>query len=115
MDRIIRKVEKLEKVTVLSLELDSITMNESQELVDKFTGLIAEGGRSFILDLSGTNFIPSIVIASLVMMLKRAKENGADLVICGLRDTIKKVFEITNLTKVFIFFDTKEEALKRYA
>ena len=35
------------------------------------------------------------------------------MVLCGLKDKVKEIFEVTNLDKVFKIYPTREEALKQ--
>jgi anti-sigma B factor antagonist len=116
MSDLIYRVEKDEDLIILTLMLDNVLLDENEELKETFTGFIEEGAKKIVLDLSETSFISSIVLASLVFMLKRAKEAGGDLVISGVKGKVAEVLRITNLDKVFeIFADSKEaiEFLKK--
>ncbi len=113
MEDSIYKVDREKEITILTLTLDNITMNENEELKKVFTTLLDEGSKNIILDLSNTAFMSSVVIASLVFMLKRAKEAGGDLAICGVKDKVKDVLTITNLDKVFDIFDDRQKAVSK--
>ncbi|MDP8260830.1 MAG: STAS domain-containing protein [Candidatus Kappaea frigidicola] len=111
MSNLIYRVEKDQDLIVLTLMLDNVLMDENEELKDTFSGFIDEGAKRIVLDFSETAFISSIVLASMVFMLKRAKEAGGNLVLSGVKDKVAEVLKITNLDKVFEIFNDNKEAV----
>ena len=108
-------LEKMGQLAVLKLKLENITMLQNEDLKKAFAGLLDGGTRNIILDLEGITFVSSIVLASLVYMLKRAKEVGGNLVLDGLTDNVKTVLETTNLDKVFDIFQNRQDAIGKFA
>ncbi len=114
MEELIYKVDMKEGVAIMTLVFDNITMHQNEELKKAFSTLLNRGNKNIVLDLSKITYISSVVIASLVFMIKRAKEAGGDLVICGVKGKVKEVLEMTNLDKVFSIFDDRQKALDRF-
>lgn len=114
MDDSIYKIDRLGEIAIMTLTLDNITMFQNEELQKAFTGLLDSGTKNIVLDLFKTNFISSIVLASLVFMLKRAKEAGGNLVICGVKEGVRRVLNLTNLDKVFDIFDDRQKAITQF-
>ena len=114
MDDSICKIDRQGDITILALILDNITMYQNEELQKAFAALLDKGKKKIVLDLSNIDFISSIVIASLVFMVKRAREAGGNLVLCGVRDKVKKVLAITNLDKVFDIFEDRQKAISYF-
>jgi anti-sigma B factor antagonist len=110
MDRSICKVDIKEKFTVMTLKLDYVTSSESRELLDLFNEVFAKGAKNIILDLSGTSYMSSMVIASLVSMHKRAKGEGGKLVLSCANERIQEILDTTKLGKVFTIYHTLEAA-----
>ncbi|MDB4349556.1 STAS domain-containing protein [Omnitrophica bacterium] len=115
MDGSFYKVHKEKDVTILTLTLGNITMQETEGLKRGFSALLKEGSKNIVLDFSGTTFISSVVLASLVFMLKQTKEAGGDLVICGAKGRVKDVIVMTNLHKVFNLFNDTQEAKSHFS
>ncbi len=89
-------------------DLDAFSSKDFKTMVIDF----AEKGYSrYIVDLSGTPFIDSSGLVALISLLKRAKLMGGYLRLVGVHQSIKDIFSITGLNKVFEFYDTVEEAL----
>jgi anti-sigma B factor antagonist len=63
-----------------------------------------------IVDLSRVTFIDSTGLGVLVGALKRVREKGALSLVCPQRQ-VRRVFEITGLTKVFPMFDNLDAAV----
>jgi anti-sigma B factor antagonist len=63
-----------------------------------------------VVDLSRVTFIDSTGLGVLVGALKRVREKGALSLVCPQRQ-VRRVFEITGLTKVFPMFDRLEDAI----
>jgi hypothetical protein len=63
------------------------------------------------VDLSRVSFIDSTGVGVLVGAFKRVREIGTLSVVCPQR-SVRRVFEITGLTQVFILHKTVEDALR---
>ena len=114
MENSFYKVDTQEGVTILTLTWENIAWRENEELKKVVSKFLDEGMKDIVLDLSNISFISSIVLASLVYTLKRAKEGNGNLVLCGLQDKVKKVLVITNLDKIFDIVADKETAISRF-
>jgi len=69
---------------------------------------------SLLLDFESVEYLSSAVLTELLRVHKRLQESGGSLRLCGLNQDIRKVFEITNLDKVFVIYDSLKEGLKRF-
>ena len=69
--------------------------------------LIDDGDGTIVVDFTATSFIDSSGLGVLVGALKRLRETDREsaLVLTGLHDSVRKVFEITGLTDVFTIRD----------
>ncbi len=99
-------------IIIITLNIDSITSEENENLKKTFQDILDTNVKDVILDLSQTFFISSLVIASLVYIYKELKNRNGGLVLCGVKDRVKDVLEITNLDKVFTITDNRTTALQ---
>ena len=80
-------------------EIDVAT---SPRLKTELVSLLDRDARTIVLDLSATTFIDSSGLGVLVGALKRLREhNGDAIVLRGLQEPVRRVFEITGLTDLF--------------
>ena len=63
------------------------------------------------LNMSGIRYIDSSGIATLIEVLKKARNLKKDFVLFGLGPAVHGVLKLTNLLGVFRVFDTEEHAL----
>src|SRR6267378_8498675 len=79
-----------------------IDVASSPQLRQELISLIDRGARSIVLDLHSMSFIDSSGLGVLVGALKRLREHTGDaIVLRGMQDPVRRVFEITGLTELF--------------
>ena len=66
---------------------------------------------NLVVDLSGVTFIDSTALATLVSGMKRCRQLGGDLHLCGLRQSVRIIFELTKLDRAFEIFSDQAEAI----
>jgi anti-sigma B factor antagonist len=103
------KVEERGDVAVLAVsgEVDVATVPRLRE---QLHGLVASGTPRIVVDLDAVDFLDSTGLGVLVGALKRVRANGGELALVCTAPRIRKVFEVTGLTKVFALFDSVDEA-----
>jgi anti-sigma B factor antagonist len=65
-----------------------------------------------VVNLREVRYVDSSGIASLVEVLKEARNTGKRLVLFGLNTAVQQVLQLTRLTKVFEIRETEQEALE---
>ena len=98
-------------VVVVEGDLDA---NSAPDLRTKFEELLGKGENEYVIDLSGVPFMDSSGIAALVNLFKRVRIGAGDVKLCGLREEIIKVFQLTRLDRVFDIFDNRADAIASY-
>ena len=72
--------------------------------------LVAQGKQRIVVDLDAVDFLDSTGLGVLVGGLKRLRSHDGDLLLVCNQSRIRKVFEITGLTKVFSIYETVDAA-----
>ena len=65
-----------------------------------------------VVNLREVRYVDSSGIASLVEVLKEARNTGKRLVLFGLNKAVREVLHLTRLTRIFDIQDTEDEALR---
>jgi len=93
-------VSEREGETVLSAsgELD---VNTAPELREHLSRLINGGARQITVDLAEVSFVDSTALSVLVSALKRLRHADGDLALASPNPSVRRVFEITGLTRLF--------------
>ena len=76
--------------------------------------LLQKQEKYVVFDFSELNYINSFGIGILVDLQKNILKNEGIVKICGLSPSIKKIFQITYLTRVFEIFENFEQALDSF-
>ncbi|HED2947477.1 TPA: STAS domain-containing protein [Klebsiella variicola subsp. variicola] len=69
--------------------------------------------KNVLLDLSHVDFIDSSSLGALVSILKSVNGQG-ELVLCSLNDTIKNLFKLTRMDRIFSIKETRQDALNTF-
>ncbi len=92
--------------------LDVVTIQrigrELYELVEQ------QNRKSIVLDFDSVRFLSSQALGVLLTLRRKAEKTGATVVLARLRAELARVFKITNLDKMFDFYDTIEKSLDRF-
>lgn len=102
-----RKEGNVLVVKVLDKRLDAHVAND---FINKMSGYISSGNSLFVLNVSEIDFIDSSGLGAIVTVLKRLGGKG-DLVICGARDAVMRMFKLTRMNKVFDMFESEKDAI----
>jgi anti-sigma B factor antagonist len=95
-------------VLAVSGEVDVATVPRLRE---QLHGLVAQGSNKIVVDLDSVDFLDSTGLGVLVGALKRVRSNDGELSLVCTQPRIRKVFEVTGLTKVFNLYDSVDEAV----
>jgi anti-sigma B factor antagonist len=90
------------------LDMASVSQMKLQEYINA-------GRVKLVLDLEGIEFIDSAGLGEIVRSMKRAREAGGDLRLCGMHGQVGKIIEITGLHKAIAVYPTREEAVASWS
>jgi anti-anti-sigma factor len=85
-----------------------------QALTDAYVTATSEA-TTILLNFAGVGYINSTGIAVIVGLLARARKDGRTLVVCGLSEHYRVIFEITRLIDFMQVFASEEAALSSVA
>lgn len=71
-------------------------------------------GINLLLDFERVNYLSSAVLTELLRINEAVQEAGGRLRLCALNQDIRKVFEITNLDRIFVIYGAPDEAEERF-
>ncbi|OAB60598.1 hypothetical protein AY599_14340 [Leptolyngbya valderiana BDU 20041] len=98
-------------VVSLSGEVDIVRSPDLQTALQDAIGRLPKGG-GVVVDLSGVTYMDSSGVATLVRGLQLSRKKGAGLVLCGLQDRVRSIFEIARLDTVFPIAGSLDEAVQ---
>lgn len=79
---------------------------QCQKMIDK-------GAKYIVADLEKLEYLSSAGLRSILLISKKLKSLGGDLVFCGVHGSVEEIFSISGFSSIFEFFETPEKALAR--
>ncbi|MUM77134.1 anti-sigma factor antagonist [Pseudodesulfovibrio sp. F-1] len=97
-------------ITVLAVD-GNLDAEGTQALEEKVLALLEAGETSLLFDFSGLDYINSSGLRILVLAYQRLKKASGRVAICGVRDYIQEVFEVSGYDKIFPLFRDRAGAM----
>lgn len=72
---------------------------------------VDEGEEKLLLDLGGVDYINSTCLRVVLTAAKRLHAGQGRLVLCGLQDTIREVFDISGFSRILEIHPSRGQAL----
>ena len=102
--------EKIEDITILTLPGDAMDAANSQEIKRDIAPNFTPGAK-VVLDLSRLRFVDSTGVGTILSSLRRLKEEGGALALCGVQRPVRLLFDLVRLDKMVSICGTREEAI----
>uniref|UniRef100_A0A7V3VS69 Anti-sigma factor antagonist n=1 Tax=Mesoaciditoga lauensis TaxID=1495039 RepID=A0A7V3VS69_9BACT len=97
-----------DSLAILKGELDAYqSIDFKKRMIEE---AINATNKRILVDMTNLSYIDSAGLGALVSLLKRANEGSKEIRFFGMRNNVKKIFELTKLNMIFKIFDTYEEA-----
>lgn len=90
-------------ITILTVN-GNLDAEGTQALEEKVLALLDAGETSLLFDFTGLDYINSSGLRILVLAYQRLKKASGKVAICGVRDYIQEVFEVSGYDKIFPLF-----------
>src|SRR5262245_23773101 len=102
--------EHVEGVTVVQVKgrLDSTT---SPALGERLSAILGAAKARVLVDFSQLEYISSAGFRVLLQAAKRADQNTARLVLCGLSSKVRQLFDLGGFLDLFAITGTREEGI----
>ncbi len=96
---------------VVVLPSGEIDLNASPVLRQELKRVQTARPERLIVDLSGVPYMDSSGVATLVEAMQIARKNSTRLVLCGMQDKVRSIFEIARLDTVFTIAPDSQAAM----
>ncbi len=105
------KLEKQGEVIIFDIRGDLTSFSETS-LNEAYKKAIDQDARRILLKIEEDAYINSGGIALLIQMMAQIKRNNQFVVITGISEHFKKIFNMVGITKFAKIYDTMEVALE---
>lgn len=97
-------------VVILAVD-GNLDAEGTQALEEKVLALLEGGETRLLFDFTGLDYINSSGLRVLVLAYQRLKKAQGKVAICGVKDYIQEVFEVSGYDKIFPLYPARVEAL----
>lgn len=97
--------------TLVVIPAGRLDSNNATSFEKTVTDYVRNGERRIVIDLSQIDYISSAGLRVVLMLVKQLKGSNGSLVLCGMKPSIKEVFDISGFSKILQIRGTRAEAL----
>jgi anti-sigma B factor antagonist len=105
-------VERLSDDVCVVLVHGEADLHSASELRERLAGVIDDGPKRVLVDLSDTSFIDSMALGVLLGGTKRLRAGDGQLELIVPKPDIRRIFEITMLDRILVIHPSREIALE---
>lgn len=101
-------------ILVIELREDNLDASNVREFRDAMQSLMKDHTR-VVLDMSGVRFVDSSGLGALISCLRHVNGRKGDLHLCELSRTVRALFELMRMHRVFHIHEHRAEAVAAFA
>lgn len=98
-------------VTVFYLK-GEIDLYSSPDIREELSKLIDRERKKILISFKDVSYIDSSGLATLIELYQRAKKWQGDIILVDMEDSVKGIFELSRLDKIFTILATLEEGIQ---
>ena len=102
-------IEQYESDVVLTPH-GEVDLSSSPELRESLLSVLRDKPAKLIVNLDKTPYMDSSGVATLVEAMQKAMRSQTKLVLCGMEEKVRSIFEIARLDAVFTIVDDTQAA-----
>ena len=92
--------------------LDFSSATPFQKEIDEVIANTDEGTKALIIDCAALEYVSSAGLRAFLTSARAAGKKGIGFAVCGLADTVKEAFEISNFGAVMKIVETRDDAVR---
>ncbi len=105
--------EATEQAHIVSLQ-GQINSANAAGIESDVVALVDGGAKNLVLDFSALDYISSAGLRMVLVVAKRLKAEGGQLVLCGMQPHVREVFDISGFLAILNVEPGRAEALARF-
>jgi anti-anti-sigma factor len=92
-----------------------LIMANASETRSELKKILEDGNGRMVIDLSATEYMDSSGLAAIVSALQAARTKDGDVYLARMNDTLRALFELTQLHKICQIFDDTDSAVAAFS
>jgi anti-sigma B factor antagonist len=100
-------------VLVIGLHEDNLDASNVREFKDVIQSMMHERTK-VVLDMSAVKFVDSSGLGALISCLRALNSRRGDFKLCAMSKTVRALFELMRMHRVFNIYDSREDAVRSF-
>lgn len=106
-------LEKMGEVMVAVLPGEYLDARNAKEFKREIEPVL-EANTKVVFDLSQLRFVDSSGLGAILSCLRQLNNSGGDLKLCGMSKSVRTLFELVRMHRIFEIFNSREEAVRAF-
>ncbi|HUJ60684.1 MAG TPA: STAS domain-containing protein [Kofleriaceae bacterium] len=106
--------ERVQGVTIAELPYDELDASNASDFKRDAASLVGSETR-LVFDLTRLRFVDSSGLGAFLSCLRKVNARGGELKLCGLSKSVRAVFELVRMHRIFDIQPTREAAVRAFA
>lgn len=106
-------MERTNNVTVVTIPGDSLDAANAKEFKRSVSDTLARSSK-VVFDLSHLQFVDSSGLGAILSCFRQLSATGGDLKLCGMTKSVRVLFELVRMHRVFDIYNSKGEAVRAF-
>jgi anti-sigma B factor antagonist len=102
-------IDNIRDISVVTVPGTTLDASSAKDFKTAMLPVLLPGAK-VILDLSQLKFVDSSGLGAMLSSLRQLNGVGGDLKLCGMNKSIRSLFELVRMHRVFEIYNTREEA-----
>ncbi len=107
------KIESVGDVTIIVLQGENLDASNTKEFKITMSTLL-HAKRKVVFDMNSLRFVDSSGLGAFLSCLKMCDAAGGDLKLFGMTKSVRALFELVRMHRVFDIFNTREESVRAF-
>ena len=108
------KSDKAGEITILQIEGDTLDASNATEFKNEINAILEQSQVKVLLDMQNLKFVDSSGLGAIISCLRKLKSVGGDLKLCQMSASVRALFELVRLHRIFDIFDSRDEGIARF-
>jgi len=106
-------IERQNNITLVTITADTLDDGNEKSFRKEVISSL-DPGANVVLDLDGVKFIDSSGLGAILSCHRHLQTAKGDLKLCCMRETVRSLFELVRMHRIFEIYDSSEEAMESF-
>lgn len=106
-------IESINDITVVQIAHENLDAGNVKEFRDSIAPIL-ERSKRVIFDMRELRFVDSSGLGAIISSLRKLNASGGDLKLFGMNKSVRALFELVRMHRIFDILNTQEEAIRSF-